>query len=183
MTSQSFPDLPPLCVEFLIFLDGRDKRQARPDQLPEHLRSADIVALCVHHELLRASRTIVSSLFGGEVRSDTGTTYVLTRQGEAYLAQLRLAPPSSETRTGGTRPVTPPAIRGESLALALLFAHPDWTNQQIADATGCARTTLSRWPRFKSARAALRPEPGEVPHGQKDGTSGKVEASWDDDER
>lgn len=41
-------------------------------------------------------------------------------------------------------------------AIATAEQHPDWTNQQIADALGIARETLSRMDRFKLARKLTR---------------------------
>lgn len=73
-----------------------------------------------------------------------------------------------------------PKLQKEALAVALLVQHPDWTNSKIADAVGCARTSLNRWPRFKLARAALQSGRPNLPRGQKDDETGDIEA-WDDE--
>jgi hypothetical protein len=48
------------------------------------------------------------------------------------------------------------AMRGEDRALALLVAHPDWTDVQIAKAADVRRTTLYDYPKYKAARASLK---------------------------
>ncbi|MFG0242999.1 MAG: hypothetical protein ACF8R9_09455 [Phycisphaerales bacterium JB054] len=90
--------------------------------------------------------------------------------------QLRARIAASNARvvkTGG------PRLQKEALAVALLVQHPEWTNSQIAEAVGCARTSLNRWPRFVLARAALRSDRAGLPRGCKD--EGDLEA-WDDED-
>jgi len=65
----------------------------------------------------------------------------------------------------------------ESLAIAALVDHPDWTDEQIATAAGCNRTSLYRWPKFKEARALLQ-QGSSPPQGTKNGETGDMEA-WD----
>lgn len=66
-------------------------------------------------------------------------------------------------------------LRGQDKACALLLAYPHWPDKRIADAVGCSRTTLYRWPRFQAARAAQR---GQLPRGSKT-KDGHLEA-WHD---
>jgi hypothetical protein len=66
-------------------------------------------------------------------------------------------------------------------ALAALAEHPDWTDEQIAAAAGCQRTSLYRMKAFQQAREILRDGRKKMPRGSKDGKSGNVEA-WDDDD-
>lgn len=46
-------------------------------------------------------------------------------------------------------------ISKEAMALAALADHPDWSDEQIAELAGCARSTLYRMPRYQLARQAL----------------------------
>lgn len=66
-------------------------------------------------------------------------------------------------------------------ALASLVDHPDWTDEQIAQAAGCHVKSLYRWKDYARARELLRRGRGNVPRGSKDSETGDVEA-WDDDE-
>jgi hypothetical protein len=79
-------------------------------------------------------------------------------------------------------PATPEAdqtLTGEARALMFLVGHPGWTDQQIADAVPCSRTTLYDWPLYKAAREALKTGKGETPHGAKHGKTHQAEA-WAD---
>ena len=73
-------------------------------------------------------------------------------------------------------------LTGEERALALLVAHPEWTDAHIAEKAGVSRTTLYKpnWTRYQAAREALKQGRGSLPRGTKDGETGDVEA-WDDD--
>jgi len=66
----------------------------------------------------------------------------------------------------------------EHSALTMLMKHPDWTHTRIAEAGGCARTSLYRWRNFRKACAALREGRAALPRGSKD-ADGNVEA-WDE---
>jgi hypothetical protein len=72
-------------------------------------------------------------------------------------------------------------LTGEEKALALLVAHPEWTDAKIAEKAGVSRTTLYKpnWTRYQAAREALRRGRGSLPRGTKDGETGDIEA-WDD---
>jgi hypothetical protein len=72
-------------------------------------------------------------------------------------------------------------LTGEAQAVALLVQHPEWSDSQIADAVGCARTSLYRWPKFTISRAALQQGRREIVTGRKDAETGDLEA-WDQDE-
>ncbi|MCI0629275.1 MAG: hypothetical protein L0Y44_01310 [Phycisphaerales bacterium] len=72
-------------------------------------------------------------------------------------------------------------LTGEAQAVALLVQHPEWTDSQIAEAVGCARTSLYRWPKFTISRAALEQGRGGIATGRKDAQTGDLEA-WDEDE-
>jgi hypothetical protein len=71
-------------------------------------------------------------------------------------------------------------VKKESLALAILMNHPEWTDIQIAKEVGVSRTTLYRWPKYQKSRAALRAGRQDMPRGRKD--DGRLEA-WDEPTR
>lgn len=73
------------------------------------------------------------------------------------------------------------AMSKEARSIAILLHHPDWSDQQIADAAGCSRTSLYRWKKFVAARALLEQGKNRLPKGRKDAESGTVEA-WDNDD-
>ncbi len=72
-------------------------------------------------------------------------------------------------------------LTGEAQAVALLVQHPEWTDSQIADAVGCARTSLYRWSKFTISRAALQQGRSGIAKGSKNAQTGDLEA-WDEDE-
>ena len=105
---------------------------------------------------------------------------------EALVVRLEVrernaeSPPAS-VETPITRPEPEgPTLRREERALGLLAAHPDWTDTQIAKAIGVHRTTLYKpaWRKYRAARAISRGGRGELPRGEKDAETGRVEA-WD----
>ncbi|MCC7291436.1 MAG: hypothetical protein IT449_05160 [Phycisphaerales bacterium] len=73
-------------------------------------------------------------------------------------------------------------LKGEAKALALLVAHPEWSNTQIAKAVPCNLRTLHKWKLFKQARAALKSTRATVAHGSKDRKTHRVEAWGGDDD-
>lgn len=76
-------------------------------------------------------------------------------------------------------PERAPKMPKVSVALAILTQHPEWSDQQIAKAAGCSRTTLYRSPQFRGARAALASGRTERARGTK--YNGQVEAYGGDD--
>ncbi|HEV2293548.1 MAG TPA: helix-turn-helix domain-containing protein [Tepidisphaeraceae bacterium] len=94
-------------------------------------------------------------------------------EGEAN-AQPASPPVPSQGRASGQE-----AISKEAKAIALLLQHPDWSDQQIAEAAGCSRTSLYRWSKFVAARALLKKGRDRLPKGQKDAERGTTEA-WDE---
>ncbi|MCX5653723.1 MAG: hypothetical protein NTY65_03620 [Planctomycetota bacterium] len=64
-------------------------------------------------------------------------------------------------------------------ALAALTEHPDWTDEQIADAAGCCRESLYRMKKFMAAKALLKEGKHDVAGGSKS-KEGGVEA-WERD--
>jgi hypothetical protein len=46
----------------------------------------------------------------------------------------------------------------EQLACMIRQLHPDWTDQQVADAVPCHRGSLNRFPRFKKLRGEIAAE-------------------------
>lgn len=72
-------------------------------------------------------------------------------------------------------------ITKRAMALAVLTDHPDWTNDEIADAVGCARTSLSRWPAIKQARLIIKGEKQSLPRGYKNRKTVEMEAYNEDD--
>jgi hypothetical protein len=87
------------------------------------------------------------------------------------LRRIEAAAATGQT-TGGAEN---PPVSKESLALATLAEHPDWSDAKIAQEIGCSRTTLYRWPRFRKARAILREGKRRLPSGTKD-KDGNMEA-------
>jgi hypothetical protein len=83
--------------------------------------------------------------------------------------------PNGETLAPPVESQTP-----EERALALLVAHPEWSDTQIAKKVGVSRTSVYRWERFKAARKAMRTTES-IPKGTKNGKTGDIEA-WSDDE-
>ena len=73
-----------------------------------------------------------------------------------------------------------PALSKQAKALAALVDHPDWSDEEIADAAGCHPKSLYRMQKFVDARA-LQKAMGTPPPGKKDGETGDVEA-WDNNE-
>lgn len=59
--------------------------------------------------------------------------------------------------------VAQPDLSKEQLALAALVAHPEWSDKDIADHVGCARTSLYRWEKYVAAREALERGRMEMP--------------------
>jgi hypothetical protein len=66
----------------------------------------------------------------------------------------------------------------EAEAIAVLFDHPDWADQRIANELGVPRSTLAGWSSYKAARAAMRLGCQEFPQGRK--SKGNLEA-FDED--
>lgn len=79
--------------------------------------------------------------------------------------------------------VAKPKLSKEAIALATLVDHPEWTNQQVANAVGCHVKTLSskQWRKFKAARGTLAYGRANMPSGSKDNETGDVEA-WNKDD-
>jgi len=100
---------------------------------------------------------------------------------EAVLASAAPATgPLEEFSRTAAAPMPRPLMSKAAKALAALAEHPDWTDEQIADAAGCKRTSLYRMKSFKQARRILRGGLEQMPAGTKDGETGDVEA-WNDD--
>ena len=55
----------------------------------------------------------------------------------------------------------------ETLALAVLADHPDWSDTKIAKKAGCNRTTLYTFEKFMAAREILREGKNDLPRGSK----------------
>jgi len=72
------------------------------------------------------------------------------------------------------------AMSNKAKALAALIDHPDWTDEQIAQAVGCHVKSLYRWEDYVSARKLMRRGRGNMPRGSKDPETKAVDA-WDDD--
>jgi len=71
-----------------------------------------------------------------------------------------------------------PKLGKQAIAIATLVDHPDWSNEQIAEAVGCHVKTLSSkgWKKFKGARLALADGRNNMPMGSKDKETGDMEA-------
>jgi hypothetical protein len=93
------------------------------------------------------------------------------------LAMIKAATPATTATPAVTEPRKKPAkttkLSKESLALACLLQHPEWSNQEIADTIGCHVKTLSRMKRFVAARAVAQTK--DLPTGRKD--EGRLEAN------
>jgi hypothetical protein len=68
----------------------------------------------------------------------------------------------------------------EAKALAALTDHPDWTDEQIAEAAGCKRQSLYRMKKFTAAKRLLKGGKSDFPVGKKNRDTGTVDA-WDND--
>ncbi len=79
---------------------------------------------------------------------------------------------------GEEQPTATDSLTGEEKALALLVAHPDWTDIKIAEKTPCSRTTLYGWSKYVAVRKALKANRPKPLRGTKDGETGAVEA-WE----
>lgn len=70
----------------------------------------------------------------------------------------------------------------QSRALGLLAAHPDWSDAAIAKAAGVSRTSIYRWPRYVTAREALRSAGrSKMPRGVRRREDGAIDGMSDDD--
>ena len=70
-----------------------------------------------------------------------------------------------------------PTADKETLALATLAQHPEWSDAAIARSVGCHRTSLYRWNKYRQAREILEQGKHRLPAGSK-GVGGQLEA-WD----
>lgn len=98
------------------------------------------------------------------------------------IRQSLAALPTGSTEGVGASPPSPPLspkLGKRAMALAVLQQHPDWTNERIAHAIGCARTTLSRWPDFQQARRIIKGQKQSHLRGYKDRKTGDMEA-WEE---
>lgn len=70
----------------------------------------------------------------------------------------------------------------QSRALAVLAAHPGWTDTAIAKAAGVNRTSLYKWPRYKMARGVARASGrAKMPSGFRRGHDGAIDGIADED--
>jgi len=91
----------------------------------------------------------------------------LWKRCQPILDSLQVNPPDGDA----------PSASKETLALATLAHHPEWTDTAIAAAVGCNRTSLYRWKQYKQAREILEQGKHNLPHGSK-AKDGMLEA-WD----
>ena len=85
-----------------------------------------------------------------------------------YLGSVDLPGPSNDGLE------LPPASK-ETIALATLAQHPDWSDAKIALAVGCNRSSLYRWSKYTKAREILEGGKQRLPRGSKD-EDGRLEA-------
>lgn len=78
------------------------------------------------------------------------------REGLPVFARMLRAQAAAPVRSEADGEDAPLKADAESRALGVLAAHPDWTDEAIAQGADVARTSLYRWPRFKAARKAAR---------------------------
>lgn len=83
----------------------------------------------------------------GVLRLDNGSCWLQEPDDEAEKPTLVLF-------TADADPYA--AVEKEALALAWLTMHPEWSNDQIADKVGVARTSVYRWEKFLAARSLLK---------------------------
>lgn len=76
---------------------------------------------------------------------------------------------SKDTHAQQTAPLQ--ELSGVARSLAFLTDHPDWTDEQIAEAAGLSRTTLYDYDLFKKARALLKAK--KSPRDRRRGRTGK----------
>lgn len=90
---------------------------------------------------------------------------------EGYLQRQR--DKQSVTRSTSS---TGQRMDGEARALAVLAKHPDWNNAQIAAEAEVHVKSLSRWQRFKAARAVQQAAKGERSTAKYDRRTGDMQA-------
>jgi hypothetical protein len=94
--------------------------------------------------------------------------------------------PSNESSRCQANEAAPPAkgapkepkVDPIALAIALMKDHPEWSARKLAEAAGCAHTTLTRSPLFRTAKSLAgakqsRPQGWRLP-------DGRIEARGDD---
>ena len=64
-------------------------------------------------------------------------------------------------------PVDVPGASKEAIALAVLADHPDWSDDKIAKAAGCHRSTLYTFGKFMAAKEILKKGKAAIAHGSK----------------
>ena len=63
---------------------------------------------------------------------------------------------SEPDTTTSNAPTTKTNVSKIAIALGVLADHPDWTDKEIAKAAECSPATLSRNPKYRAARTAIR---------------------------
>jgi len=191
-------DIPTACRELLTSLGSR------PDPVPLHElpsagRTLDVIEWCEDHGMAgrvvwrKATPSRTSTGPEGQQNIVVGcpadwypagphdppdrVCVALLPNGRRWLRDQRLG--KDKDYPGGAAQDSEKArieLKPEARALALLVAHPEWTNKQIAAAVPCHRRTLAKWSQFRAARQTQRASKGELPHGSKDGSTGNTEA-------
>src|SRR5207245_473285 len=103
------------------------------------------------------------------------------------IANLELNVSPTATQATEPAPTLPPArtAAGEhkvdplALAIALMKDHPEWSARKLAQAAGCAHTTLTRSPLFRTAKALAADK--RQPHKGWQLADGRIEAVAPDD--
>lgn len=72
-------------------------------------------------------------------------------------------------------------INTESKAIMLFREHPDWHKTEIAEKLGITRGRLYQMPLFMKATKYTKGDKSNIPRGNKDSETGKIEA-WEPDE-
>lgn len=99
-------------------------------------------------------------------------------EADADAIQNRAAPSDLNGQSSNERPVSNPNDDLESRAIALFFAHPAWTVDDLAANLGCHKRSLakSRCPRLAAVREAAKAAKEELPRGRRDADSGEFDA-------
>jgi len=114
----------------------------------------------VGQEAGRLDQAICCRLLGS-ANGPEGSQGAGAQKAEAQEHRPDLQEAGPEARGEGPGPLPPKEI----LALAYLFAHPEWSDVEIARAAGCHRTSLYRWNGYTRARAHLKERKRDRPRG------------------
>jgi hypothetical protein len=131
-------------------------------------------------EVDKAVEGLVEMSWLGQVNPDWSRAQFRLRDSLRALEPFAVMPSATADvpATPAVQPSPADTLKGEAKAVALLVAHPDWSDTDIAKAVPCHRTTLYSWNKFTAARGMLDKGRQSMPRGSKDAETGDVEA-WE----